>query len=247
MTTRDMTPFVGTSNVSIAPDGREPTMSSVEIAELTGKRHDNVMRDTRAMLEQMGEGGLLKFEDTHVNPQNGQRYPIFRLPKRECLILVSGYDVGLRARIIDRWMELEAAARPAPLDYSDPKVLLGVLDHLQTKVREQDVVIAEQGEKVKLLDRIEESVGSMAITDAAKTLKVGRDYLIRFMSSRGWIYKRLGSANWIGRQEKINAGYLEHKEHLYLDSQSQERVSTSVRVTGKGLVKLSELLNAPIH
>lgn len=34
------------------------TMSNREIAELTGKRHDNVMRDIRVMLAELyGEGG----------------------------------------------------------------------------------------------------------------------------------------------------------------------------------------------
>ena len=85
------------------------TMSSIEIAELTGKEHRNVLRDIREILAEVhGEGGVLKFEHTHTNPQNKQRYTIFRLPKRETLILVSGYSVKMRAAIIDRWQELEA-------------------------------------------------------------------------------------------------------------------------------------------
>lgn len=85
------------------------TMSSLEIAELTGKQHKNVMADIRKMLAELhGEAGVLNFQHTHTNPQNGQSYPIFRLPKRETHILVSGYNIKMRAAIIDRWQELEA-------------------------------------------------------------------------------------------------------------------------------------------
>lgn len=92
-------------------------MSSQDIAELTGKRHDNVVRDIRAMLDGL-ELDRLSFEGVYL-AGNGERRSCFNLPKRECLILVSGYSVALRAKIIDRWAELErivaateAARRP---------------------------------------------------------------------------------------------------------------------------------------
>lgn len=105
-----------------ANDAAIVTMSSMEIAELTGKEHRNVMRDIRAMLAELhGPGGLLNFEHTHRNPQNGQQYPIYRLPKRETLILVSGYSIQMRARIVDRWQELEQQHKPAALpDFTSP-------------------------------------------------------------------------------------------------------------------------------
>lgn len=60
--------------------------------------------DIRRMLAELhGEGGVLNFQDTHRNPQDGQEYPVFLLPKRETLILIAGYSVQMRARIIDRW------------------------------------------------------------------------------------------------------------------------------------------------
>nr|WP_238231038.1 Rha family transcriptional regulator [Methylobacterium thuringiense] len=98
------------------------TMSSVEIAERSGKRHPDVMRDIRNQLgELLGDEGLSRFASSYL-AGNGKQEPCFNLPKRECLILVSGYSVGLRAAIVDRWIELENDARPTPTlpDFANP-------------------------------------------------------------------------------------------------------------------------------
>lgn len=229
------------ASLAIHGAGAPLTMSSREVAELTGKAHRNVLADARKMLVELhGEGGMLTFQQTYRNPQNGQEYPEVLLPKRECLILVSGYSVELRARIIDRWMELEDANARKPLDYSSPSVVLGVIGHLQQQV-------SELKGRSKTLDRLEGAKGSMCISDAAKTLGVGRDHLFQFMSSRRWIFKRAGNKNWLAYDEKRKALLLEHDDHLYMDNLGQERVATRVLVTAKGLVKLAELLEKPLH
>ena len=88
------------------------TMSSKEIAERTGKRHDHVIRDIRNLVEAIGDAPNL---GDVVEIKDGRGYTAeFLLPKRETLILVSGYDTRLRAAIIDRWQELEQAAATPP-------------------------------------------------------------------------------------------------------------------------------------
>ncbi|TXM69096.1 Rha family transcriptional regulator [Methylobacterium sp. WL120] len=91
-------------------------MSSLEIAERTGKEHAHVMRDIRSTLRALkllnkASEVASSFAGYYV-ASNGKRNPCFNLPKRECLILVSGYSVELRAAIIDRWAELEAQQAP---------------------------------------------------------------------------------------------------------------------------------------
>ena len=81
------------------------TMSSLEIAEITGKQHKHVMRDIRNLLEQgvaQSNFGLGSYKD-----QNNQERPCYNLTKKGSLILASGYDALLRERIIDRWEVLE--------------------------------------------------------------------------------------------------------------------------------------------
>ena len=113
------------------------TMSSLEISKLTGKDHKNVLRDIREMLEGL-EIDTAQFSAVY-KADNKQMYEKFDLPKRECFILVSGYNLKLRAAIIDRWQELEGAA-PKPLSQIEQVRLL-----LESLEREEELknLIAE--------------------------------------------------------------------------------------------------------
>lgn len=99
-------------------------MSSREIADLTGKRHDHVMADVSKMLREI-DRDIPNFRGIYLDSMN-RKQKEYLLPKRETLILVSGYSVVLRTRIIDRWMELEAQAAPQPVA-SVPPALARVL------------------------------------------------------------------------------------------------------------------------
>ena len=81
------TGLIGLSNTS-----EVKTMSSLEIAELTGKDHRNVMRDIKVMFEQLGDSeGLLASQDTYTHPQNGQKYKCYNLPKELADLLLTKY------------------------------------------------------------------------------------------------------------------------------------------------------------
>ncbi|WP_455481272.1 Rha family transcriptional regulator [Bartonella sp. B12(2025)] len=101
------------------------TMSSREIAELCDKRHDHVMRDIKKMLEELNapKFGAVDFSGTYTDVK-GENRPCYHLPKRECLILVSGYSTTLRAKIVDRWQELEKQVSAPQIDYSSYKASL---------------------------------------------------------------------------------------------------------------------------
>lgn len=120
------------------------TMSTLEIAARTGKRHTHVLRDADKMLTELGftepRFGLSYKDST------GRELRCLNLPKRECLILVSGYSVELRARIIDRWMELEAMVQAA----SAQPVVDG---DLAEKVRRIDGIARMLSHKVTEIER----------------------------------------------------------------------------------------------
>lgn len=80
------------------------TMSSREIAELTGRAHHKVMRDIRHMIEELEEEevNLSNFGLVSYRDEKNREYPEYHLPKDLSICRVSGYDVKLRLAIIRR-------------------------------------------------------------------------------------------------------------------------------------------------
>ena len=116
------------------PTAMPLTMSSLEIAGLTGKRHDHVIRDIRKMLADLGAPSP-QFWGKVIG--KGRPMDVANLPQRETLILVSGYSVEMRARIIDRWRELEIAmagnhgpVTVAALDSEVRKIMGGIVKNV---------------------------------------------------------------------------------------------------------------------
>lgn len=102
------------------------TMSSREIAELTNKRHADVMRDIRTMLSQLySDNADLRYQSiqgvTVVSCEQTKRDREILLDREHAECLVTGYSAALRMRVIRRLRELEQAwSRPALPDFSDP-------------------------------------------------------------------------------------------------------------------------------
>jgi len=93
------TRFAHSQNVS------RTTMSSREIANVTGKRHDNVKRDILAMLKEL-KVDALKFEDIYLDGRNREQVQ-YQLDREHTDCLLTGYSAPMRMKVIRRWRELE--------------------------------------------------------------------------------------------------------------------------------------------
>lgn len=96
-------------------------------------------------------------------------------------------------------------------------------------------------------DRIAMADGSLCITDAAKSLQMGPKELFFYLNSHEWIYRRTGNKNWLAYQNKINQGLLEHKVTEVSLSDGTSRISEQVRITPKGLTRLSEMFSNHVY
>lgn len=107
--------------------------------------------------------------------------------------------------------------------------------------------VAAQAPKVEALDRISTADGSLCIRDTAKALQVRPIDLTHWLQAHGWIYRRLGSSPWLGYQDKVQVGYLEHKVTTVSRSDGSDKVVEQVRVTSKGLARLAQALRADLE
>ena len=146
----------------------EQTITSLEVAELTGKNHKDVLRDIRNILSQLDENNQRNFAPVKYTDAKGEERPMFNLTKEGCLCLVSGYDANLRMKIINRWKELELQAH-TPSCMIEDKVA-----RVEAWLREEKAHRAELAMK-------EEQVAQL--TDAhSQTLKNNNE-LVEFITS----------------------------------------------------------------
>lgn len=108
----------------------EQTMSSFEIAQITGKQHSHIMRDIRELnkvyekLHQSKIGQMLKITEL---PNGAKRKdPYFELTKMQTWDLLTGYNAELRIKVNRRWAELEAKQQynfPTPKIFNQVKCI----------------------------------------------------------------------------------------------------------------------------
>ena len=87
-----------------------PGMSSLEIAEATGKDHKNVLRGIKKMLKEVGS--LLsqrQYVETSYRDSQGKPQPLIILDKELTFTVLTGYNATLRLLVNRRWLELEGS------------------------------------------------------------------------------------------------------------------------------------------
>ena len=232
-------------NIQVLEANNVLTMSSLEIAELTGKRHDHVMVDIGKMLSDLGKAAPDFAGTAFYEVNNAKRSrKIYNLPKRETLILVSGYSVAMRARIIDRWQELEqkeSARFKMPKTLSEALLLAGQQAAL---AEERQRLLEQQKPKVEFAETVERSDGTLSIGDFAKLLpkewKIGRNKLFKWLRDNKYLMK-----DNVPYQRYVNEGLFEVIETVN-GYDSQDYINLITLITGKGQLyvtgKLKETL-----
>jgi phage antirepressor YoqD-like protein len=207
------------------------TMSSLDIAEITGKNHADVLRDIRMTLGQ-AEIDASKFAGVYTGG-NGESRPCFNLPRRECDLVVSGYSVKYRLAIIDRWHQLEAGQALAIPSHSEAlRLAADAIDKADALALE----VADLKPKAEFHDAVmaSDDVTQLAIACQVLEFPFGRNTLFQRLRNKGVLISG-GERHNLPKQRYIEQGLFTVKESSYLDEDKQVHVRFTTYATQKGL------------
>ena len=211
-------------------ENRKPTMSSREIAELTGKQHKNVMADIRAMCEQL-EIEPADFSARYRDAK-GEMRDCYELDRYHTEVLVTGYDVKRRAAVIKRWFDLESG-NATPLssalpDFNNP--VAAARAWADAKEAEQRALAQAEAAKpaLEFMGRYVETGNTKSLRETAKILGLPEKAFIQAMIDDKILYRQSGNLlphqkHHVAERFEVKTG--ERNGHAY----------TQTRVTSAGI------------
>ncbi|WP_111883803.1 phage antirepressor KilAC domain-containing protein [Acinetobacter sp. CFCC 11171] len=224
-------------------------MTSLEIAELVEKRHDNVKR-TIEMLVNTSVIIQPQIEDEQSTDKMGRtrttQVYVFtgEQGKRDSIIVVAQLCPEFTARLVDRWQELEAQVAQPVFDISNPYHLLQAIETQAKQNIELTQKVEKLEPKAQALDTIAETVHTYCIRECAKTIGIKEKDLINLLLQKKWCYRDAEKKLQPHAQYVLN-GVFTNKASPVIKNQNdgQERVFLHMRVTAFGLTRITGLVN----
>ena len=205
----------------------EPQMTSLEIAQLTGKNHFDVLRAIRKMEPAWTEVTDSKFAVSEYKDPSGRMLPCFLLTKTECLYIATKFNDEARARLVIRWEELERERR---LEQQRPKQKIKEIRLLASDEEVLDEADDILGDELARLNR--NSRFCHTPTEVGKPFGLeGRD-LNSFLCDRGII--RWARGQWRLTQKYLHMDLTEDRYNYVHAHDGHRKLISSLVWTEKG-------------
>lgn len=235
-------------NLGGANNSNSLKMTSWEIAEVTGKRHDNVVRDIEKLNNSYENLQLLKIEESfriRELPNGGhKKESYYELTKLQTMDLMTGYNIELRIKVIRRWEELENNLNGNQNVIALPQNYEEALEHLLIQVRENKKLLAENKvlqPKADFYDAVAQSEDTIDVGQVAKVLAIkgyGRNNLFKFLREQ-----KVLMHNNQPYQKYIDCGYFKQIETQWYDLRAEmTHIGLKTVVYQKGLDFIRNLI-----
>ncbi len=212
-------------------------MTSLQLAEVTGKLHKNIIRDIRTEIDQLsGYGAELIFEPSEYKDSTGRTLPMYTIGKKGAMQLALKYDAVTRYRVINYIEELEKNQKPALPNYAEAlRQLADTIERNEEYKKELEVVRP----KAMFADSVSASESTILVRDMAKILKqngieIGEKRLFEWLRENGYLIRARGHDRNMPTQKAMDLGLFRVKETTVTRSNGKITISKTPKITGKG-------------
>ena len=208
------------------------TITSLEIAELTGKQHKHVMEAIRRMEPAWVNMAGSNFRLGSYKDANGQLRPCYQLTKTECLYIATKFNDEARAKLVLRWEELEMADVKRKMSdvrcLPEPQQILALADEII-------------GEGLRMLN--EPAEDTLTATQVAKTFNMTVFDFNAILRDMGIQYRRNG--RWNISDDLAERNLTRLRTHVSYSLKGEKKIKVYMTWTMDGLRFLNSKLGYP--
>ncbi len=220
-------------------------MTSLDIAEVTGKRHSHILDDIRKEVKELGELAEPIFRLGSYKDKNNQDRSCYEFGKDGAMQLALKYDAKTRYKVIKRIEELENRGnKQLPGTYKEALIqLVGQVEEnerLETSKLMLEQQIGELKPKADYTSRILKNKGLVLISQIAQDYGMTAQEMNNLLHKLKVQYKRGGQ--WLLYAGYNNKGYTHSETFDFKRKDGTEDVSMTTKWTQRGRLFLYELL-----
>lgn len=205
-------------------------MTSLEIAEVTGKQHCHIMAAIRKMEPAWQKVNQSNFRLVEYHDKKGELRPCYLLTKTETLYIATKFNDESRARLVLRWEELELerlGTNKLPALGVQKKILAMADDIISTGLR----MLNEPAED------------TLTATQVAKTFNMSTLDFNAVLSDMGIQYRANG--RWHLAEHLQGRGFTAERTHIGYSLKGKRKIKVYMTWTMAGLKYLNSQLGYP--
>ena len=205
-------------------------MTSLDIAELCGKPHNDILKAIRKMELAWVKINGGKFSLVEYKDSKGELRPCYSLSKTETLYIATKFKDDMRAKLVLRWEELERErlGNRQQLALPSPQKILAMADNIV-------------GEGLRILN--EEAEDTLTATQVAKTFNMTTLDFNAVLRDMGIQYRRHG--RWNLSDDLQGRGYTAERTHVSYSLKGEKKIHHYMTWTLEGLRFLNAKLGYP--